>query len=89
MSDTAFTDFEKSTLYAFFEMLDDYMTNAMCNDFYFPRDWTAEQKNEFSKKVFDALGLDAEYEDGDHPGDFMVLKYLVKKITPLIETEDK
>jgi hypothetical protein len=91
MSDTTFTDFEKNTLYAFFEELDDYMARARCNDFYFPKDWTEEQKNEFSKKVFEAL--DEEYEDGDGPGDFMVLKYLVKKLAPLVEgtisTEDE
>jgi len=84
MSDTAFTDFEKDTLYAFFEELRDYMASAGCNDFYFPRDWTAEQKNEFSKKVFESFG--EEYEDGDAPGDFMVLRYLANKLAPLIDS---
>lgn len=73
---------ELQLLNGFLEELMNKMSNAGCNDFTFPDDWSNKVKNSFSKKVYDhsKIPIDSEERDYVCSFDLPVLDYLYDKL---------
>lgn len=69
---------ELALLKSFVDAALEDLSNAGCNDFYFPKSWSKAERTVFSQKVYDLMGIDADdsLRDDECGADFMVFEYL-------------
>lgn len=63
------------------ELAGDEFSNHGCNDWYFPSDWTKNERREFAERIREEIGEPDELEDLDDtldPVDWEVMYFLAK-----------
>lgn len=66
----------------FLEILTDYQASAGCNDFWFPKNWTEEQKNKILNELKEEQIASGEIEEDEDPyiSDSIITYYLMYKL---------
>lgn len=61
----------------FLEQLSEKMSNAGCNDWEWPEDWSQSERDKFAEEYFDVLGDGEEFEPDMYLPDFCAVDLLV------------
>jgi len=80
---------EKQLIINFLGELSESQSNAGCNDWNFPEDWTEEEKQSFAKEFYEFNGTPEEYEGDYDLADFCVVDVLAEKLKKELDSEVK